>query len=102
MARIAQKKNENRKVRSFNVDETNFSELKRVAQIEELSMSDILNRVLWHHFVDAKVKKDIEKGIQTTLAIHTHDQRHRDARKDGKCNPASKLGKCATCWGGLE
>ena len=99
MARIASEKYANRRVRSFNLDEQHFRELKRIAGIEELSMSDILNRVLSHGLAKRKVAADVASGLQTTLELHKHDQQHRDARKDGKCNPKSKAGRCEECWG---
>jgi len=102
MARIASEKYANRRVRSFNLDEQHFRELKRIAAVEELSMSDILNRVLSHGLAKRKVAVDVANGLQTTLELHTHDQRHRDGRKDGKCNPKSELGRCVICWGELS
>ena len=99
MARQPQQKNENRRVRSFNLDDAHYREMKRLSAIEGISMSDILNRMLWHQFAQAKVEKDIENGIQTTLEIHVSAEEIRAKRKDGKCNPKHILGKCSICWG---
>lgn len=105
MARQAQKKNESRRTRSFNVDEQHYRELKRVGMSEGLSMSDILNRVLAHGLARRKVAKDVENGLQTTLEVHVQGEEIRSKRKDGKCNPKSVDnidGPCALCWGDQE
>ncbi len=105
MARQAQKKNESRRTRSFNVDEQHYRELKRVGMSEGLSMSDILNRVLAHGLARRKVAKDVENGLQTTLEVHVQGEEIRSKREDGKCNPKSVDnidGPCALCWGGQE
>ena len=100
MARPPHMKNENRRVRSFNLDDAHYRELKRLSAVEELSMSDILNCVLWHSFAKAKVHKDISEGIQTTLVMHSMDEQHRAGRKDGKCNPKLvNVPRCPICWG---
>jgi len=99
MARQPQQKNENRRVRSFNLDDAHYREMKRLSAVEGISMSDILNRILWHQFAQAKVAKDIENGIQTTLEIHVSAEEIRAKRKDKKCNPKHILGKCSICWG---
>jgi hypothetical protein len=102
MVKIALEKNANRRVRSFNLDQRHYDEIKRVAGIEGLSMSDILNRLCAHGLAKKKVAEDVAAGLQTTLDIHIHDQRHRDGRKDGKCNPKSEGGHCVVCWGEMS
>tara|TARA_R110000744_G_scaffold366540_1_gene475629 strand:+ start:147 stop:464 length:318 start_codon:yes stop_codon:yes gene_type:complete len=105
MARQAQKKNESRRTRSFNVDEAHYRELKSVGRREGLSMSDILNRVLAHGLAKRKVAKDIEDGLQTTLEVHVQSEEIRSKRDHGKCNPKSidnSNGPCAVCWGELS
>ena len=105
MARTALSKNENRRVRSFNLDDEHYRELKRLAQVEGLSMSDIINRVLWHGFAKKKALQDIENGIQTTLEVHIQDAVARKGNLKNKrilqekCNPMSRLGHCKLCWG---
>ena len=101
MARTALTKNENRRVRSFNLDDSHYRELKRLAQVEGLSMSDIINRVLWHGLAKKKVLRDIVDGLQTTLEVHVQEAAVRAKRKDGKCNPKSIDSPipCAVCWG---
>ena len=108
MARQAQKKNESRRTRSFNVDEQHYRELKRVGMSEGLSMSDILNRVLAHGLARRKVALDVENGLQTTLEVHVQSdaaRKHNLTNKqilEEKCNPQAADGKCALCWGGQE
>ena len=99
MARQPQQKNENRRVRSFNLDDAHYREMKKMSAVEGISMSDILNRMLWHQFAQDKVAQDIKNGIQTTLEIHVSTEEIRAKRKDGKCNPKHILGKCLICWG---
>lgn len=98
MARIASEKYENRRVRSFNLDEHHYRELKDIAMKEGISMSDVLNRTLVHALVKAKVAEDVKNGLQTTLEVHKHSIEARSARKDGKCNPRSLEGRCEICW----
>lgn len=98
MARPVNPKNEARRIRSFNLDEAVHKELKKVAIEEDISMSDIVNRILFEHVMKARVAVDVAHGVQTTLEIHVHDEAHRSARKDGKCNPKSKAGRCGVCW----
>jgi len=98
MARQALTKNENRRTRSFNLDDDHYRELKKQAQEEGLSMSDIINRVLYHGLAKEKVAQDIENGLQTTLDLHKHPAEVRAMRSDGKCNPLSLKGKCGVCW----
>ena len=102
MARQAQKKNESRRTRSFNVDEQHYRELKRVGMSEGLSLRDILNRVLAHGLARRKVALDVENGLQTTLEVHVQSEEIRSKRTDNKCNPKSVDnidGPCSICWG---
>ena len=89
MARQALTKNENRRTRSFNLDDDHYRELKKQAHDEGLSMSDIINRVLYHGLAKEKVAQDIENGLQTTLDLHKMTAEVRAKRSDGKCNPNS-------------
>jgi len=98
MARPINPKNENRRIRSFNLDNAIHEELRKSALIEDISMSDLVNRLLFAAVLQQKIAIDIDNGIQTTLEIHVHDEKHRRSRKDGKCNPQSKAGKCGVCW----
>jgi hypothetical protein len=104
MARIASEKYENRRVRSFNLDDHHYRELKDIAMKEGISMSDVLNRTLVHALVKAKVAEDVKNGLQTTLEVHTQTVEQRQMRRKGsgadedKCNPRSLEGRCAICW----
>ncbi len=100
MARQPQQKNENRRVRSFNLDDAHYREMKRLSAVEGISMSDILNRILWHQLTKKKVQDDVANGLQTTLEIHVQSEDIRAKRKDGKCNP-KVIGQppCSICWG---
>ena len=98
MARPINPKNENRRIRSFNIDQNIHSALRKNAIQEDISMSDLVNRILFRSVIEARVAEDVAQGVQTTFEIHIHDEAHRNARKDGKCNPKSKDGKCGVCW----
>ena len=100
MARQPQQKNENRRVRSFNLDDAHYREMKRLSAVEGISMSDILNRMLWHQLTQKKVQADVANGLQTTLKLHVQSEDIRAKRKDGKCNP-KVIGQppCSICWG---
>lgn len=101
MARIANEKNANRRVRSFNLDDAHFWELKRLSGVQDCSMSDVLNMILGIELAHRKVARDVEKGLQTTLELHVQSAEIRAKRKDKKCNP-NVLGqekKCSICWG---
>jgi hypothetical protein len=102
MARIATEKYANRRVRSFNLDDAHFRELKRLSAVEDMSMSDIINRILGHALAKRKVDEDIENGLQTTLEIHVQSEEIRARGTfDGKCNPnvLGQVNKCPICWG---
>jgi predicted CopG family antitoxin len=100
MARIATEKYANRRVRSFNLDDANYRGLKRLSAVEDMSMSDIINRILTRALAKRKVDADIENGLQTTLEIHVQSEEIRAKRKDGKCNPkVVGLPPCSMCWG---
>lgn len=98
MARPINPKNEMRRIRSFNLDNAIHIELRKCALEEDISMSDLVNRILFRSIMESRVAVDVAQGVQTTLEIHVHDEAHRNARKDGKCNPKSKSGKCGVCW----
>ena len=72
---------------------------------EGLSMSDIINRVLYHGLAKKKVAEDIKDGIQTTLEVHIQEESARKANLKNKrilqekCNPLDKSGRCKICWG---
>ena len=108
MARTSQPKYENRRTRSFNLDQPHYLELKRLAALEGLSMSDILNRTLIHGFQRVKVAQDVKDGFQTTLEVHVQTVEVRMMRKTGqgadenKCNPRHIEGKCKICWPVIE
>tara|TARA_R110001592_G_C13159718_1_gene748842 strand:+ start:2331 stop:2630 length:300 start_codon:yes stop_codon:yes gene_type:complete len=98
MARPVNPKNEMRRIRSFNLDQNIHTALRQTALEEDISMSDLVNRILFKSVMEARIAVDVSHGVQTVLNIHVHDQSHRDARKDGKCNPKSKAGRCGVCW----
>jgi len=107
MARIAQTKYENRRTRSFNLDNAHYTELKALSKVEECSMSDVLNRVLCHALMRKKEQEDIKNGIQTKLQVHTQDSVAREFNRKNKkilmpkCNPQATP-YCVLCWGDDE
>ena len=102
MVKIALEKNANRRVRSFNLDNRHYDEIKRIAGIEGLSMSDILNRLCGHGLAKKKVAEDVASGLQKTLELHVVSAEIRAKSKDGKCNPNHVDGRCIECWGEMS
>jgi len=107
MPREASAKYANRRVRSFNLDDTHYLELKSLSKVEDCSMSDILNRVLWHGLAKMKVAEDIANGLQTVLKVHTQSIEARENNRKNKkiltnkCNPQAEP-YCMICWGEEE
>lgn len=107
MARTSQEKYENRRTRSFNLDQAHYDELKALSRLEECSMSDVLNRVLCHALMRKKELEDQKNGIQTILQVHTQDARARENNRKNKkilmpkCNPQATP-YCFLCWGDDE
>ena len=56
------------KIRSFNLSMNAIEKLERGAQIEGVSRSAYVERLIISNDHSMRVKKDIEKGLQTTLA----------------------------------
>ena len=88
----------NRRIMSFNLDDEVCEKVARMAEQDGLNRSEWLNRLLVTEDASRRLKADLERGLQTTLEIHTHDADHRAKRKDGKCNPKSMRGMCDVCW----
>jgi len=88
----------NRRIMSFNLDDEVCEKVAKMAEQDGLNRSEWLNRLLVTEDASRRLKADLERGLQTTLEIHTHDAEHRAKRKDGKCNPKSMRGKCDVCW----
>lgn len=94
-------KNKQRKARSimsFNLDLDVIDKLEKMARSDGLNRSEWVNRLIWAEQAGRMVQEDLKSGIQTRLEVHTHDAEHRSRRADGKCNPKSMKGECATCW----
>ena len=87
-----------RRIRSFNLDDEAIAKMEKMAQEDGLNRSEWVNRMILTEDAGRRLKDDLGKGIQTTLAIHTHDAAHRAKRTDGKCNPKSMKGTCKECW----
>jgi len=88
-----------RRIRSFNLDDDAIDKMEKMAQEDGVNRSEWVNRLIHTEDAGRRLKRDVAKGIQTTLEVHTMDAEHRAARKDGKCNPRSVNGRCKTCWG---
>ena len=88
-----------RRIQSFNIDDLNIDKIQEMAQEDGLNRSEWVNRLVATEHASRRIKRDLDKGIQTTLEVHTMDAAHRAKRPDGKCNPHSMNGRCKTCWG---
>ena len=75
------------KIRSFNLSCDAISKLVRGAEIEGLSRSAYMERLIVQNDHERRVKSDVETGVQTTLHM-----------KPTPPKPSLSNQLCPTCW----
>lgn len=90
-----------RVTQSFSLSLDEIKRLKELIKGYEFGKSKFVGELINHEWQRTRKNKQISDG-QTILETHIGTAEHREARKDGKCNPNLAKGRCATCWGDLH